>query len=123
MREYLVVLSGLVAGFVQWFPCGIGIAAHRYKLGGFIVSSNNKWVQLSAQFPEGFSPIGKLIFLIVMLLWIAIFFGALAIPILVAKFLNVPEDSPFVNYAIYSNFLMAVIAFAAGPAIWRRLAR
>lgn len=34
MHEALVVVSGLLTGIVQWVPCGGGLAAYRYNLGG-----------------------------------------------------------------------------------------
>lgn len=122
MHEVLVVVSGLLAGFVQWVPCGVGLAAHRYKLGGAVIKSTNRWVQLAACPPGSYSPLGKLGFVALMLIWLVVFFGAMAIPALVAKLLQVPEASPSVMYAIYGNFLIGAVAFVSGPAIWRRLA-
>lgn len=122
MREALIVISGLLAGFVQWFPCGVGLAAHRYKLGGAVIRSTNKWVLLGVQPPGSYSILGKLGFVALMFVWLLVFFGAMFVPLLIAKLLEVPEASPFVGYAIYANFFMAIVAFAAGPAIWRRIA-
>lgn len=122
MREALIVISGLLAGFVQWFPCGVGLAAHRYKLGGAMIRSTNKWVLLGAQPPSSYSILGKICFFALMFVWLFVFFGAMVVPVLIAKLLDVPETSPFVDYAIYANFFMAIVAFAMGPAIWRRIA-
>ncbi|WP_211474912.1 hypothetical protein [Collimonas humicola] len=122
MYEALVVLSGLIAGCVQWLPCGIGLAAHRYKLGGAIIKSTNKWILLGARPTSSFSTLGQVGFAVLMLSWLCVFFGAMAIPAFVARFLGVPEASPFVLYAIYANFFIAVVSFVSGPAIWRRLA-
>jgi hypothetical protein len=122
MHEAFVVISGLLVGVVQWFPCGIGLAAHRYKLGGAVIRSTNKWVLLGARPPGSYSILGKLGFFALMLVWLFVFFGSIVVPALIAKLLEVPEASPFVGYAIYANFLMAIVAFAVGPAIWRRIA-
>ena len=122
MSEALIVLSGLFAGLIQWIPCGIGLAAHRYKLGGAVVRSTNTFVSLGSRSPRSFSAFGQLGFLILMLAWLCVFFGAMAVPTFVAKALEVQPSSPFVLYALYANMLMAVVAFLAGPAIWRRIA-
>jgi hypothetical protein len=122
MREIFVVVSGLLAGIVAWFPCMIGLAAHRYKLGGAQIKSSNRWVQLGTRAPGSFSSLGRIVFVLVMLIWLCIFFAAMTVPMLVAKALGVPEASPSIGYAIYANMLVAAIAFFAGPAIWRRLA-
>ncbi|WP_234086325.1 hypothetical protein [Azonexus sp. R2A61] len=122
MREALVVVSGLLAGVVLWIPFGVGLAAHRYKLGGAILKSTNKWVLLAAAPPGSYSLLGKLGFVVLVLIWLVVFFGAMAIPALVAKLLQVPEASPSVMYAVYANLLIGAVAFIAGPAIWRRLA-
>ena len=122
MSEALIVISGLLAGLVQWLPCGVGLAAHRYKLGGAVIRSSNKWVLLGVRPPSSFSTFGKLGFFALMLVWLFVFFGAMLVPMLIAKLLDVPEASPFVGYAIYANFFMAIVAFGLGPAIWRRIA-
>ena len=120
--ELLVVFSGVIAGLVAWLPCGIGLAAHRYKLGGAVVRSTNKWVLLGVRDPSSFSAIGRIAFVISILAWLCIFFGAMAVPAFVARVLGVSQSSPFVGYAIFANFAVAVVAFIAGPAIWRRVA-
>ena len=114
MSETLIVLSGLFAGLIQWFPCGIGLAAHRYKLGGAVVRSTNSFISLSSRSPRNFSVLGRLGFLLLMLAWFCVFFGAMAIPTLVAKALEIPPSSPFVQYALYANLLMAIVAFLVG---------
>lgn len=122
MSEALIVISGLLAGVIQWLPCGIGLAAHRYKLGGAVVRSTNTFVSLGTRSPRSFSALGQLGFLMLMVVWLCIFFGAMAVPTLVARLLEVQPSSPFVLYGLYANMLMAVVAFLAGPAIWRRIA-
>jgi len=122
MLELIVVVSGLLAGVVAWVPCGVGLAAHRYKLGGSQIKSRNRWVLLGTRAPGSFSALGRIVFILVMLSWMCIFFGALAVPMLLAKALGIPNDSPSIGYAIYANMLAAAIAFLAGPAVWRRVA-
>jgi hypothetical protein len=122
MREALVILSGFFAGLVQWLPCGVGLAAHRYKLGGAVIRSTNPWVLLGTRHPNSFSFLGKIGFVAVMLVWSCIFFGSMVVPALVAELLGMSKDSPFILYAIYANLSVAVFAFFFGPAIWRRLA-
>jgi uncharacterized membrane protein len=122
MREILVVVSGLLAGVVVWLPCAVGLAAHRYKVGGAQIKSSNPWVLLSTRAPGSFSPLGRIVFILVMLVWLGIFFGSMAAPMLAARVLGVPEASPSIEYALYANMVVAAVAFFAGPAIWRRLA-
>ena len=122
MPEILVIVSGFVAGMVAWLPCGVGLAAHRYKLGGAQTRSSNRWVLLGTRSPGSFSALGRVAFILAVLVWLAVFFGAMAAPMLIAKFLEVPSASPSIGYAIYANIFVAVVAFFGGPAIWRRLA-
>ena len=121
MHEALVVVSGLLAGVVQWVPCGVGLAAYRYNRGGAAIKSSNMWVQLAASPPGSYSLLGKLVFVALMLTWLVVFFGAMAVPTLVAKLLQVPDASHSIMYATYANFLVGAVAFVVGPAIWRRL--
>src|SRR4051812_32584628 len=107
MREALIVLSGLAAGLVQWLPCGVGLAAHRYKLGGAEIRSTNRWVLLAARDPNTFSGLGKIGFVALMIIWVCLFFALMVVPSLVARLLGVPEGSPFVMYGIYANFSIA----------------
>lgn len=122
MSEALIVISGFFAGLIQWLPCGIGLAAHRYKLGGAVVRSTNRFVSLSSRSPRSLSALGQFGFLLLVLAWLCVFFGAMAVPTFVAKAFDIHSSSPFVLYALYANMLMAVVAFLAGPAIWRRIA-
>lgn len=122
VHDAVVVASGVVAGAISWFPCGIGIAAHRYKLGGAQLRSTNRWVQLSVRDTNSFSALGKVVFLLSMLIWLCVFFGAFAVPMFAAKALGMPEDAPSIGYALFANMLVAVTAFLTGPTIWRRLA-
>nr|WP_316643377.1 hypothetical protein [uncultured Roseateles sp.] len=122
MRAVLVVVSGLLAGVIAWFPCAVGLAAYRYKLGGAQIRSNNRWVLLGTCSPSSFSVIGRIGFIVAMLVWLCIFFGAMGVPVLVARALGIPETSPFIGYAIYANMLVAAVSFLIGPAIWRRIA-
>jgi hypothetical protein len=87
-----------------------------------VVRSTNTFVSLGSRSPLSFSALGQLGFLLLMLVWLCVFFGAMAVPTLVAKLLEIQPSSPFVLYAFYANMLMAVVAFSAGPAIWRRIA-
>ena len=122
VMELLVVFSGVIAGVFAWIPCGISVAAHRYKLGGAVIRSTNRWVLLAVREPSSFSAIGRIAFFILLLAWLCIFFGAMVVPALVARVLGVTQSSPFIGYAIFANFAVAVVAFIAGPAIWRRVA-
>jgi hypothetical protein len=122
MPEIFVVLSGLVAGVIAWLPCTVGLAAHRYKLGGAQIRSKNRWVLLGTRSPGRFSASGRIVFVLVMCIWLCIFFGAMALPFLAANALGVPEESPSIGYAINANMLVAVVSFFAGRSIWRRLA-
>ena len=108
-------------GFGQ-IPCSVGLAAHRYKLGGAQIRSNNRWILLGIRAPGSFSVLGRIAFALLMLVWLSIFFGATVIPVFVAKALGLSEDAPSIEYAIYANMLVAAIAFIFGPAIWRKLA-
>ena len=120
--ELLVVLSGVLAGAVAWLPCGVGLAAHRYKQGGAIIKSTNKLVLLGTREPGSFSILGRVVFFFAVLGWLGIFFGAMVVPGLVAKVLGVSQSSPFVGYAVFANFAMAALSFVCGPVIWRKLA-
>lgn len=122
MRDLLVVLSGLLAGVVAWFPCGVGLAAHRYKLGGAQIRSRNRWVQLGTRSPGSFSLAGRVAFAVLVLAWLLVFFGCMAVPMVVANALGLPEASQSIGYAIYANMFAAMVGFLAGPAIWRRVA-
>lgn len=122
MRDILIVLSGFIAGIVAWFPCGIGLAAHRYNLGGAKIKSTNRWVLLAMRTFGSFSVVGRIIYVLIMLVWLCVFFGSMLVPMLVAKILGMPEASESVGYAIYANFFVAAVAFIAGPALWRKVA-
>lgn len=123
MSELFVFLSGFLGGVIAWFPCGIGVAASRYQLGGAVITSNNKWVQLAVRPVASFSIPGQVVYLLVVLSWICIFFGGLALPAIIARVLHVPLTSPSLERGIYANFVMAAVAFFAGPAIWRKAAK
>jgi hypothetical protein len=122
MRDLLIVTSGFLAGAVAWFPCAIGLAAHRYKLGGAQIRSTNRWILLGTRAPGSFSALGRIAFVLAVLVWLFIFFGAMIFPGLVARALGAPDASPSIGHAIYANMLAAAVAFFTGPAIWRRLA-
>jgi len=122
VREILVVVSGLLAGLVAWLPCAVGLAAHRYKLGGAEIKTTNRWVLLGTRSPGSFSVMGRILFIVGMLIWLGVFFGAMAAPMLVAKVVGVPSNSPSIGHALYANMFVAAVAFVSGPAIWRRLA-
>lgn len=122
MHEVVVIASGLLAGAVAWLPCAVGLAAHRCKLGGAQIKSSNRWVLLGTRSPGSFSVLGRIAFLLAMLIWLGIFFGAMTVPVLVARYLEVPQASPSIGYAIYANMFVAAVSFFAGPYIWRRLA-
>ena len=116
------MLSGFLGGVVAWFPIGVGLAAHRYKVGGAVVRSNNSWVLLGVRSPATFSTFGRIFFAVVVLGWLCVFFGAMVLPGLVARVLGVPQTSSSIGYAIAGNFGIAGVAFALGPVIWRKLA-
>lgn len=122
MAEALVILSGLIAGAIAWFPCGVGLAAHRYKLGAAVVNSTNKWILLGIRRPDSFPFLGRVAFVLAMLIWALIFFSAFVVPVKVARVLGVFEASPSIGYALCAYFGMAVVAFVLGPSIWRKLA-
>ncbi len=122
MTEGLVFLSGIVGGVIAWLPCSIGVAAQRYQLGGAVIRSRNKWVLLAVRPTATYSIPGQMVFLLVMLSWAGIFFGALVLPAIVARVLEVPLTSLSLKYAIYANFVTAIVAMLAGPAIWRKVA-
>ncbi len=98
MLELLVVVSGLLAGVIAWFLYAVGLAAHRYKLGGAQIRSNNRLVLLGTRSPSSFSVIGRIGFIVAMLVWLCVFFGAMGVPVLVARALGIPEASPFIGY-------------------------
>jgi hypothetical protein len=98
------------------------LAAHRYHLGGAIVNSRNKLVLLPTRRFESFSFLGRIGFMLVMLVWTLIFFGAFAIPLQVALFLKISKASPSISYSFCAFFGTAVVALVLGPSIWRKLA-
>lgn len=89
---------------------------------GAVIKNSNMWVQLAVTPPGSYSLLGKLVFVALMLNWFVVFFGAMAVPTLVAKLLQVPEASHSIMYATYANLLVGAVAFVLGPVMWRRLA-
>ena len=120
--DSLIVFTGLLGGMIAWFPCGVGLAAHRYKLGGEVVRSTNRWLLLGLRSPATFSALGQLAFVLIVLLWMCIFLGALLAPVFIAQALEAPDASPSIGYAIYANIVVATISFLLGPPIWRKIA-
>ena len=117
-----MILSGLIAGAVAWFSFGVGLAAHRYNLGGAAVNSTNKWILLVTRRPDSFSFLGRVVFVLAMLTWTLIFFSAFVVPLQVARILAISEASSSIAYALYAYFGMAAVGFVLGPTIWRKLA-
>ena len=122
MSELMVVFSGFLSGAIMWLPCSIGIAAHRYELGGAILRSTNRWVLLSLRPPRSFSILGRLVFALCILAWFVVFLGAATIPFVVADTLGVPDSSSSIGYAILANLVAAAACFIVGRFIWRKVA-
>lgn len=86
------------------------------------MSSTNKWILLGTRRPDSFSSLGRVAFLLAMLIWTLVFFSAFVVPIQVARVLGISEASPSIGYALCAFFGMAVVAFVLGSSIWRKLA-
>ncbi len=122
MEQVIVILSGVLSGLVMWVPFGIGISAHRHAVAGIPIQSTNSLVIAAAGRPGNYSALGRVIFVLIMLVWVCIFFSAIFLPVFVAKLLGVPENSEIIGYGISANLFMTIVGFIFGKFIWRRVA-
>lgn len=86
------------------------------------MNNANKWILLITRRPASFSFLGRVVFVLAMLIWTLIFFSTLVVPVQVARILAISEASSSIAYALYAYFGMAAVGFVLGPTIWRKLA-
>lgn len=79
-----VVLIGLLSGGILGLVLGFSAASHRDVLSGFRPNTNNRFILFLARPTSEFTGLESALFLLLMLLWLAVFFGLCALPAIAA---------------------------------------
>ncbi len=118
--DALIILSAVCAGGIIGYIFGFAIAAHPDVVEGVRPKTNNRFLLLIARPTASLNPVERIVFIFVMLAWLAIFFGLCAVPALVATKLGV-DDLLLVKVAY---LIFAGVSFYArryGAKAWRIL--
>jgi len=122
MEIALLLFVAFISGVAAWLPCGVGLAAHRFALSGAVVRSKSKFILYLSRPPKSLSPLARLLFLLVMAVWCAVFFSLLGSTLFVAGRLGVAESHPVIPYALGLHFFVAALSLIAGHFLWRKVA-
>jgi hypothetical protein len=122
MADFIILILGAVTEALVFTPLGIGMCAHRYAQAGIPLNTQDGFIHWLSSSPRSYTSTGKLVFTCLMLTWLCIFFGAWYLPILGARILDLPTDSPIIEESFYLAFGSGVIFFFCGYRFWRRQA-
>lgn len=119
MSTFLIIFAGIVAGLLIGIPFGISICTTRHMDAGVPIQSTNRFVRLCVRPTASYSLAGKILFMLIMLVWICIFFGGIGAPVIMARLLGV-ETHPAIKFGISVELLVGILSAFLAHNIWRK---
>ena len=105
LPAFLVALCGVGAGALVGVVFGFSIASHADVLRGVRPNTTNRLILFLARPTSEFGLFGGILFVVLMLAWLAVFFGLCALPAIAAQRLT--GDGPPLVLVAYGFFAVA----------------
>ena len=115
-----VVITGLAVGCLIGIIFGFSLASHYDVLAGRRPTTSNRFLRWLCRPTREFGLIEGILFVMLMLAWLAAFFALCAIPVVVAAKID-GEDSSLIGIAIVSFVGSSYFARGLGRKLWQRV--
>jgi hypothetical protein len=120
LPAFLVALCGVSAGVLVGVVFGFSMASHTDVLRGVRPITTNRLILFLARPTREFGPFGGILFVALMLAWLAISFGLCALPAIAAQRLT--GDGPPLVLVAYGFFAVATwLGWRFGAHAWGAL--